>query len=185
MGDAVLGRTAPLTISPMQNGASLTLEAFVGIAKLRIHGTDMDAALSRAVGVSAPAIGRSVAIGETSCAWLGPGEWLLIGPEADVAALAGRYAEILADAIALAVDLTHARAVFTLAGPAARDRIAAHCPLDLSDAVFTVGAVARSLLGEAALFVERLGDEGGDPRFRVIVDQTMAGYAARLIGGIQ
>jgi hypothetical protein len=62
-----------------------------------------------------------------------------------------------------------------------RDALAAHCPLDLRGRSFPVGAVARSLLGEAGIFIAREADVAGETLFRLIVDQTMAHYAVRLL----
>src|SRR6185437_4767313 len=81
----------------------------------------------------------------------------------------------------LAVDLTHGRTAFLLSGANARAALNTHSPLDLRAESFPVGATARTLLGDTGMFIARLPDVPGGPSFQVIVDQTMAPYAARLL----
>ena len=119
--------------------------------------------------------------GGIAVSWLAPDEWLLTGPEGAVLAALER-AENAGDS-ALATDLSHARASFQLSGAGARDRLAAQTPLDISDAAMPVGRVARTPLGDTGMFLARLPDTAGQPTFRIIVDQTMAAYAVRMLAG--
>jgi sarcosine oxidase subunit gamma len=97
-----------------------------------------------------------------------------------VAVLLCRAHEFAGD-LGLGVDLTHARASFLLTGADARDRLASTTPLNVADAAFGEGSVARTPLGETTMFLARLADRDASPRFRIIVDQTMACYAARML----
>lgn len=153
-----------------------------GIAKVQIWGGDYRP-VAKALGAELPDAQRAILDNSSAVeiAWLAPDEWLLFGAEPDVARAADQARAALSKSTALVTDLTHARAAFRLIGAKARDALAAHCPLDFSDAAFPVGAVARSLLGETHMFVGRRADEDRQPSFRLIVDQTMAQYASRLL----
>lgn len=175
-------RRAPSTVVAIARAdLSLEVEQGLGIAKLRcFHGIDHDAAFHAVTGAAAPKpLGRTD-VGDLAFSWLAPGEWLITGAETAVEAWV-HQAQELGGVDILAVDFTHARQSFLLGGPSSRTALAAHCPLDLGDAGFPIGTVARSLLGDTIMFIARLGDDDAGPRFRIIVDQTMAAYAARLL----
>lgn len=153
----------------------------LGVAKLQILSADPDAWLEATLGVPSPAPLREIRCGGVAVAWLAPGEWLATGPEGDVEQFRARCAD-MAGAVGLMVALGHARAAYRLNGAAARAVLAAHCPLDLSDAAMPVGAAARSLFADAGVFISRKPDNDGHPDFLLIFDQTMSRYAERLLG---
>ncbi|VWC51082.1 sarcosine oxidase gamma subunit [Burkholderia lata] len=180
----MLRRTAPAAMADVvRAGFSCRLEHGLGIAKLHVFGAEPEARFRAVIGSDAPRAGTQTGTqtsdGELSFAWLAPGEWLLTGSEAAVAASVARLCGLGADDL-LAIDVSHARAAFLVEGANSRLALAAHCPLDLWTEVFPVDAVARSLLGDAGMFIARLADAHDVPRFRIIVDQTMAAYAGRL-----
>lgn len=176
----VLARSAAPAIDLDRPGLSLTVEPHLGIAKLRVHGDDGAAPFKAVTGFEPPPQNSQMEREGLTFAWMSPFEWVITGSEAFVAAWLGKVAAA-DETVSIAVDITDARTSFVLAGPDARDALAAHCPLDLWDRNFAVDAVARSLLGDTIMFIARLADEGGAPRFRIIVDQTMASYAARIL----
>lgn len=173
--------------SPERNivrpGFAAAVEHDLGIAKLQLLGREQaDDVLVQLVGGVAPGVGRQRESDGLTIAWLAPGEWLLLGPEPIVASRA-RALALTGGEDALVVDLAHARTCFLISGAGARAALAAQCPLDLWPDSFPPNAVARSLLGDAAMFIARLPDGlDGRPIFRIIVDQTMAAYAARMLG---
>ncbi|WP_162256393.1 sarcosine oxidase subunit gamma [Sphingomonas sp. Root710] len=152
----------------------------LGIAKLQVWPDNPDAWFARALGVVAPTALTEIESAPVSIAWMAPGEWLVIGPETDVERLRQRSADA-AGAFGLMVDITHGRTVFELSGSGARNVLAAHSPLDFGDTAMPVGTACRSLLSDAGFFISRRPDRDGEPCFRLIVDQTMADYAARML----
>ncbi|WP_447764488.1 sarcosine oxidase subunit gamma family protein [Sphingopyxis panaciterrae] len=174
----MLRRAAPDVADIVRPGLSFRIEPELGIAKLRIFG-EAEARFRDVAGTAPPRACTQVDDRGLTFAWLAPGEWLVIGAEAAVAAWVAEATGSGADDL-LAIDFSHARAAFLLEGANARAALAAHCPLDLWPDAFPVGAVARSLLGDAGFFIARLADAEGAPRFRIIVDQTMTAYAGRL-----
>jgi sarcosine oxidase, subunit gamma len=172
-------------VSPLTRpGFALRTEPDLGIGKLQVLGADPAAVFRRIVGHDAPAAGRQIHEQGVNFAWLSPSEWMLTGNELEIRARLATIDQRGGDE-ALVVDLSHARTSFVLDGAHVRDVLAALCPLDLWSQAFPVGSVARSVLGDAGMFIARLADLAGGPRFRVVVDQTMEAYAARLLAGPQ
>ncbi len=176
----MLERAGPAVADIARPGLSARIEAGLGIAKLRIFGSDFDARFKGVVGFVPPKMREQADKKGLTFAWMAPGEWLVTGAEADVVAWVARITAQGADDV-LAIDISHARVSFLLEGADARTAVAAHSPLDLWPDVFPVGAVARSLFGDTGMFIARLADANDAPRFRIIVDQTMAPYAGRLL----
>ncbi|MGH6613355.1 sarcosine oxidase subunit gamma [Sphingomonas sp.] len=184
MGEpTLLDRRAPNSAGIARAGMTFDLDPFYGVVRVQLRGADQP--LADVLGVALPPPGRGVADASQTVGicWTSPGEWTLLGEETAVSELVERLRRECAGVAALITDLGHARAAFRLSGAGARDALAAHCPLDFSDDVFPVTAVANSLLGEASLLLGRRADEAGAPSYRIVVDQTMAGYAARLFAG--
>jgi sarcosine oxidase subunit gamma len=160
----------------------LAFRPFEGVAKIQLLAPPTGNGAARRLSVQLPERCQTTEAGSLFVAWIAPREWLVVGPEGDV----GHFSNEARDSIAwhgLVTDMTHACAVFELSGPAARDALNAHCPLDLSDRAFPAGAATRSLLASTDLFVGRRQDSARGPVFTLIVDQTMAAYATRLFAG--
>jgi len=178
-----IGLTLAAPNDLLVEGASVRFaaEARLGMAKLQILAADPDAWFEQALGIAPPSALTEIEPGPVAIAWLAPGEWLVTGDEADVKRVRLRCADA-AGSLGLMVDIIHARATFELSGAAARSVLAAHCPLDLGDEAMPVGAAKRSMFSDTGFFISRRSDRDGQPRFRLIFDQTMAGYAERLLG---
>ena len=180
-GTITLARAAANDLLVEAVGVRFAAEAGLGMAKLQILAADPDAWFEQALGIRPPSALTEIEPGPVAIAWLAPGEWLVTGNAADVERVRTRCAEAAGNR-GLMIDITHARATFELSGAAACSVLAAHCPLDLSDDAMPVGAAKRSMFSDAGFFISRRSDRDGQPRFRLIFDQTMAGYAERLLG---
>lgn len=182
MAEAVhLERRAPAVPAGVADGLQVELEPFLGIARLQLWGESAAATdLAADLGVELPPARRACADGDLCIAWMAPNEWLVLGAESRVASLVER-AEAFGGKLIMATNLTDACASFGVTGTQARERLSALCPVDVSDAAFPPGGVIRSLLGDANAFILRLADLGSVPAFRVIVDQTLAVYTARML----
>lgn len=118
-------------------------------------------AAGRAFGIALPEEACRVhADAERAALWLGPDERLLLAPVNG----AGRLREELDSALqGLAhslVDVSQRQSAIAVAGPAARDLLAAGCPLDLDPEAFPVGMCARTLFAKAevVLWQRRAGE---------------------------
>lgn len=103
-------------------------------------------------GLTLPEAGRWTAHDGLVASWVGPGHWWLQrehrpGLPDDLAALADHAALI---------DMSHARAVLRLSGPAARDMLASLLPLDMHPRGFAPGRVATTLAAHLTVQVRQI-----------------------------
>jgi heterotetrameric sarcosine oxidase gamma subunit len=92
-----------------------------------------------------------------------PGEWTVLG---------GRPA-------GGAVDLTHVRAMFRLAGSHAAAMMNRVCALDFSDGMFPRGAAARTLFAGVATEIVR--EENGTPSYLLLPSRSYHTYILDVI----
>jgi sarcosine oxidase, subunit gamma len=115
--------------------------------------------------------------GESALAWMSPDEVLLLLPHGDVSGALQRIASALSGTHHLAVDVSDARALLTVAGAPAREVIAKLAPADLHPDSYGPGQCRRTRLGQiAAAFWMR-----DDTTFEVICFRSVADYALRLL----
>ncbi|MCG5213859.1 sarcosine oxidase subunit gamma family protein [Streptosporangium soli] len=105
--------------------------------------------------------------GDTVLVWLGPDEWLVVGP-GEVPGMPGAEHESVA-------DVSAHRTVVELAGPAAREVLLKGCPIDLHPGVFPPGRCAQTLLGRAQVIIVCVDER---PAYRLFVRASLAGYLA-------
>lgn len=105
------------------------------------------ASIKKALDTPVPAIRKIV----NGVAWMAPDELLIMVPEGSTpqAIIDRLSAEIKAPM--LAVEVSDARAVFTLKGNKAREVMAKGAPVDLSLEAFTIGDFRRTRLGQVAV----------------------------------
>ncbi|MCU0830392.1 MAG: sarcosine oxidase subunit gamma [Rhizobiaceae bacterium] len=128
------------------------------------------AALSKALGVALPEKPKtSITKGDVHALWLGPDEWLLIGPDGHD--FAGALAKVAA--FHSAVDISHRNAALMVEGAGAADALNAGCPQDLNLSAFPAGACSRTLMGKTEIVLLRLAEHA----FRVEVWRSFAPYA--------
>lgn len=168
------------TPSHMCPGFTLERELLLGIGKFQLLEEAIVSTFETVFGRCPPPPGGSFLSGSTMVSWLAPREWLLTGEDAQVQTMIEQIEDVAE--CALAMDVSHARAAILVTGSHARDALAAMTSLDISDTVFRAGDVARASFGDVAMFLARLSDQAGIPRFRMIIDQTMAAYAVRILG---
>ncbi len=102
--------------------------------------------------------------GDRLALWLGPDEWLLVGPPGSRFDLTG------ASSI---VDVSAARTTIEISGPRAGDLLAHGCALDLYPPVFPAGRCAQTMLAQAQVILVHL-----DGVYRVLVRSSYARYLA-------
>jgi len=104
-------------------------------------------------GPSLPTERNTVAGDESRAAlWLGPDEWLVVGPPGSEAAL-------------------------ELRGPRARELLEFGCPIDLDPRVFGPGRCAQTLLARANVLIWFVADDP-EPIYRLLVRPSFAAYVA-------
>jgi sarcosine oxidase subunit gamma len=105
--------------------------------------------------------------GDRLALWLGPDEWLLVGPPGSRFDLG-----VLAGAVSI-VDVSAARTTIEIGGARARDLLAHGCALDLYPSVFPAGRCAQTMLAHAQVILVHL-----DAAYRVLVRSSYARYLA-------
>ncbi len=130
-----------------------------------------------------PAPNRFVATPRGDCFWLGPEEWLVVGPPSSRAETLEALERAVGPEDGAAVDLSASRVLFELQGPKARDVLASCCALDLHPRVFEPGSCAQTLLAKAQVL---LSNVDGAPTYRLLVRPSLAEYVVSwLVDGIE
>lgn len=130
-------------------------------------------AAGRGFGVGLPeAACRANESGGRAALWLGPEEHLLLAPDGSQAEVAAAIGAALAGLPHSLVDVSERQVVIRVEGPAARDRLATGCPLDLDPDAFPVGTCTRTLFGKAEVVLWRRGAE----EYHLEVGRSFAEY---------
>jgi sarcosine oxidase subunit alpha len=137
----------------------------------------------RASNAAATAIGASIGVmlGSVPCRgivsrdraalWLGPDEWLVLAPEAEIS-LTERAIAAAGDMASSVVDVSDRNLSIEITGPRATWCLNAFCALDLDPAAFPVSMCTRTLFGKAEIVLWRLGTE----TFHIEVARSFAPY---------
>jgi heterotetrameric sarcosine oxidase gamma subunit len=104
--------------------------------------------------------------------WFGPDRWLLVSSSMSAESMVQKCEETLADALHNVVDNSAGLAVFRVAGPGARDLLAADCGLDFRPQEFPVGTCCRTRLAQIAAIIAAEGPE----QFDIYVDRSYEAY---------
>jgi sarcosine oxidase subunit gamma len=120
-----------------------------------------------------------------SVRWLGPDEWLVLGPDGAASDLVELLRGLLAGQRGSAVDLSANRTTIELTGPSAREVLEQGCPLDLHPRVFGPGRCVQTMLARAQVVIWRPASDATDgaedspgETFRLLVRGSFAGYLA-------
>ncbi len=158
----------------------LTIREVPFVTQLNLRADPNDAALTQrlavALGFLLPVVPNTTASRDDSRAlWLGPDEWLVVGPDGQQETLERALRNGLDGAFGSIVDVSANRTVLEIRGARARELLAHGVPIDLDTRSFGPGRCAQTLLAKAQVIIERRGD---DPTFHVYLRQSFASYAA-------
>jgi len=109
--------------------------------------------------------------GPRAALWLGPDEWLILGPpesQGDIlheldTALEGTHRSI--------VDVSDNRVALELGGPRVRELLSKGCPLDLDATSWGIGSCAQTLLARAQVILHERAETTG-----ILVRLSFADY---------
>ncbi|MHA6765626.1 sarcosine oxidase subunit gamma [Streptacidiphilus sp. PAMC 29251] len=163
--------------SPGEQGVGLREIPFLAQLDLQLqqHGTAAQR-IGRALGTPLPTDPNTVAAaGELRVLWLGPEEWLVVGPDGSGPATAAMLRAALEDEPGSVVDVSANRTTLELSGPAAREVLAKGCALDLHPRVFTPGRCAQTLVSKVNVILHQTDLE---PTYRLLVRGSFAQYLA-------
>jgi sarcosine oxidase, subunit gamma len=173
MSSLSLTRHAPVV------SASLFLRALPPAERYVLRGAAAaTAAAADALGFAIPAIAcRAIASGDRAALWLGPDEWLLLGPAPPAPGLAAALRAALAGLPHSLVDVSHRQSALAVSGAHATALLACGCPLDLDEQAFPVGMCTRTMLSKAEIVLWRTGAQ----EFRIEVWRSFIGYVTRFL----
>lgn len=156
------------------SGDAVTLREVPFLAQVNVRA---DEPAARALGLprepNTTATSSRAAGGDQTIVWLGPDEWLVVGPDGEAAAVAGEL-EACPEGWVSTVDLSANRTAIEVAGPRVRDLLAAGCSLDFHPRAFGPGRCAQTMLARAQVILEARDDDA----FRLIVRGSFAVYLA-------
>ena len=113
---------------------------------------------------------------DSTVIWFGPQEWLITSTALTGEALEAKLRSAVTERGGAAIDVSAQRTTVRLRGEHARDLLAKGCSLDLHPAVFRPGTAAQTMLGQAAVVLIPLADDGSD--YRILVRSSFAGHLA-------
>ncbi|PVA08173.1 sarcosine oxidase subunit gamma [Thalassorhabdomicrobium marinisediminis] len=158
----------------MSELATITRHAERGMITLRADLSDgtVGEAVRAATGHAIPAAGKIAGDGTKGVLWMSPDELLIMVPYDTVDAALEQIVTALSGVHHLAVNVSDARAVFTVAGDDAREVLARLCPVDLHAQSFGVGDFRRTRLAQvpAAFWQHETG-------FDVVCFRSVGDYA--------
>jgi sarcosine oxidase subunit gamma len=108
--------------------------------------------------------------------WLGPDEWLIVGPSGTAAGLTSALGMAFADVHHSTVDVSANRVAIELIHDDRAEMLSSACSLDLEAPAWSAGRCAQTLVGRAqVLLQERRGTT------RLFVRPSFAGYLVDLL----
>ncbi len=115
--------------------------------------------------------------GDKAVAWMSPDELLVMVPYTDVHETLAALEKALKGQHFLAANVSDARAIFGLSGPAAREVIAKLCPVDMASGAFAPGQIRRTRMAQIAAAFWMTSDT----RIEVVCFRSVAQYAFDLL----
>jgi sarcosine oxidase, subunit gamma len=161
-------------------GGALSIRELAFVSQINLRADPKDAnvmqRLAEAIGFALPFIPNTVAAkGDRRALWLGPDEWLVVGPDGQQEAIKQALRTGLNGAFGSIVDVSANRTVVEIRGPKARELLAHGVAIDLDARSFGPGRCAQTLVAQAQVIIGRISE---DPAFHVYVRSSFASYVA-------
>ncbi|MBT7181539.1 MAG: sarcosine oxidase subunit gamma [Acidiferrobacteraceae bacterium] len=166
-----------------QLGASNRLDCWLEeqafLAHFNLRGdpqnSDFLQAVKKQLGIELPLLPNTVSFGgKWRGCWLGPDEWLLLGP--------GRskpFEALVSDLSAIhhsLVDLSGGQTVIRIGGPAWRDVLGSACTLDLHPRAFEAGRCAQTVLAHSNVLLIYVHDDERGEALDIVVRRSFADH---------
>jgi sarcosine oxidase subunit gamma len=142
------------------NGRELLIRELPFVSQVNLRADSNDAAsmqrLAAALGFALPAVPNTVTSRDDRRAlWLGPDEWLIVGPDGQQDALERALRNGLDSAPGSIVDVSANRTLVEIHGERARELLAHGVSIDLDARSFGAGHCGQTLLAKAQVIIER------------------------------
>jgi len=157
--DPLAGRLGDLARVAAVTGGEVTVEHVPFLAQVSLR---LDAALADRAPFPLPLEPNTAwEDGPRAALWLGPDEWLELGPPHSGAQIAAELDTALADLHRSVVDVSANRVAIELGGPGRFDLLSKGCPIDLHPLVWTAGMCAQTLLAKTQVILHERADTTG------------------------
>jgi sarcosine oxidase subunit gamma len=155
--------------SPLAGYPGITEIPFLTMVNVRVAPTSTAAGnISSRLGGPLPVVpGSVVDAGDRHILWLGPDEWLVVGPDGDRRLLA-----LLQEPGASVVDVSANRTTIEVRS---RELLEHGCTLDLHPRAFHAGRCAQTTIARTQVILWQTAD---DPVYRLLVRGSFATYLA-------
>lgn len=172
------GAADRLAATTRSSGGTIRLAELPFLAQVNLRldpkGAAADA-VGLALGVSLPVEPNTVVrSGELTVLWLGPDEWLVVGPPDTQRDVEQRIRAAAGDEHVAVTDVSAQRTTLLVSGARARDLLAHGCALDLHPRAFGSGRCAQTMLARAQVVLVARDEPGAG--FWVLVRSSFAGY---------
>lgn len=149
----------------------LIVESAIKYSILRLHRGDVDTpkALGSVLSTDWP-ITPNTTSSDGQIIWMGPGEWGVLKPAAEIA---GAVTKACGDRLHHLADVSAGRQVFRIEGAAARTLIAKGCSLDTHPTVMPANACARTIFAQVPIL---LIAHAASTSFDLVADASYAGH---------
>lgn len=142
------------------SGGGLSIRELPFVSQLNLRADPNDAELMQrlagALGFALPVTPNTVSPHQDRRAlWLGPDEWLVVGPDGQQDALEQALRHGLNGAFGSIVDVSANRTLLEIRGPRAGELLAHGIAVDLDARSFAPGRCAQTLLAKAQIVLER------------------------------
>ncbi|MEY9871429.1 sarcosine oxidase subunit gamma [Streptacidiphilus sp. MAP12-33] len=149
------------------------------LAQLNLRLDPAGAAAARAgkvLGTPLPMIPGQVAVtGALRVLWLGPDEWLVVGPDGAATSVERSLRQALGADPGSVVDVSANRTTLELSGPSARTLLEQGCSLDLHPRALGPGQCAQTTVSKVQVVLDQLD---AAPSYRLLVRGSFAQYLA-------
>jgi sarcosine oxidase subunit gamma len=168
----------------LTGGVALSELPFLSMVSLRVDpASEVGSRVERALGLTLPVTGSVTGdVIESGCSvlWLGPDEFLVVGPDGAAAGLVTVLLDAIGDGPGSVVDVSANRDTLVLNGPEARDLLEKGCTLDLHPRSFTAGRCAQTTFARGHLLIWQIGaeDSPAGPVYYLLFRGSFAEYFA-------
>jgi sarcosine oxidase, subunit gamma len=107
--------------------------------------------------------------------WLGPDEWLVVGPQGAEEELMDVLRQAGGGRLRALTDVSASRTTIELRGSRSRETLEAGCPIDLHPRSFGPRQCAQTVIARTFVILTQVSDE---PRYRLLVRVSFATYLA-------
>jgi len=167
--DPLAGRLGDLARVAAVTGGEVTVEHVPFLAQVSLR---LDPALADRVPFPLPlAPNNAWEDGPRAALWLGPDEWLILGPQHAGAGIAAELDASLDGLHRSVIDLSANRVAIELGGTGRFDLLSKGCSIDLHPLVWTAGMCAQTLLAKSQVILHERADTTS-----LLVRTSFAGY---------